>query len=252
VKERKADKNVAQVTLELAPDPASRHRNTGEAVRLRRRWSTGEGAQSQTRTFPPRQDFLLQYTVTLRGAARSVLQCQLAVTNLAQDTRVFSSGLHPYFAVEDADDVLVRAYNPGEVAGEGSREALLQGWYLDAAAERNVPEVERKGPPNVILVRDEQGELAIRGDTERVYMDAPERWCILDRRRKRKVVVSKSESFTEMVLWVPAPDALKDILREEERRFVCLEPANISVPRKHRIAPQQTWVGSMTVAHEAL
>jgi len=146
--------------------------------------------------------FKVTYCVTLTAATLTTV---LEVFNAGGEPIEFTTALHTYFAVPDVASV--------RVVG-------LQGLqYEDNTAGRAVS-------------REEPEELAISGEVDRVYIDAPER-VVLRTPERAELIVEKSTSFRDLVVWnlgeAKAP-SMADLGEGEWRPYVCLEAAAIAKP----------------------
>ncbi len=85
------------------------------------------------------------------------------------------------------------------------------------------------------------GAMRIDREVDRLHPDAPHR--VVVREPGREVVVD-FEGFTDVVAWNPWIDkaaAMNDLVPDEYREFLCVEPAVVAVPV--RLAPGATWRG---------
>lgn len=163
--------------------------------------------------------FRAEYLVRLDDA----LATTLSIVNIGDRPFHFQSSLHTYHRVGDVRRVRVEGV-------EGVR-------YL----ERRLDEAER-------VEGDEP--LRIRGETDRVYLRAPDRLRLHDEALERTVVVEK-EGFADVVVWNPWVDkarSLEDFGNEEYTSVLCIEPANVNEPI--HLDPGEEWSGMQRVRVE--
>ncbi len=143
-------------------------------------------------------EFRAVYSVTFD----SELSLELEVTNLGQTPVRFEEALHAYHRVGEIEKVRVRGLN-------GVR-------YLDKT------EANRQ--------KQQQGEIAIVSETDRVYFDTTNAIEIEDPALKRRTRVTKENSRTTVVWnpWVEKAHALSDLADDEWKRMLCIETSNVS------------------------
>jgi len=142
-------------------------------------------------------DFELRNRISLGES----LDLSLETRNCGQADLTITEALHSYFRVSDAGAVLIRGL-------EGRR-------YVDKAAGG------REGTQP-----DEP--LALAGEVDRVYLDAPGECVLDDPGLGRSIRVSTSGS-NSTVVWNPGPGKAKrldDFGDDDWRRMVCIETAN--------------------------
>jgi glucose-6-phosphate 1-epimerase len=115
--------------------------------------------------------FRAVYTVTFA----QTLSLRLAAQNRARHPIVFEEALHTYFAISDISDIAISG--------------LAGTTYIDKT------DAARRKPQTSDLV-------AITAETDRVYLDTPERCVIEDRGWQRRVVIDK-DGATLTVVWNP-------------------------------------------------
>ena len=172
-------------------------------------------ADAETRSIWP-YEFAVELEITL-GAS---LQMVLKVTNTDQRPFDFTSALHTYFRVSDIQQVRVQG---------------LRGLtYWDKVAGG--------------AEREETGEMvAITGETDRVYLNAPPEVRIHDADAGRSISLTK-RGFADLVVWNPwieKAQELDDLGDEEYRTMLCAEAAQVRVPV--RLAPGESWLGSQVL-----
>lgn len=151
----------------------------------------------------------LSVTVTAR-----TLQTTLHVTNLGDTALHFTAALHTYLRVDDLDAVRLRGL-------KGLR-------YRDSAAGN----AEH---------RQSDETLAIVGEVDRIYFNAPARLQLSDAGGTRLV---EQHGFTDTVVWNPGAvraAALADLPHNGWREFVCVEAAAVSPVQ---LQPGAHWSGS--------
>jgi len=143
-------------------------------------------------------EFRAVYSVTFD----SELSLELEVTNLGQTPVRFEEALHAYHRVGEIEKVRVRGLN-------GVR-------YLDKT------EANRQ--------KQQQGEIAIVSETDRVYLDTTNAIEIEDPALKRRTHVTKENSRTTVVWnpWIEKAHALSDLAGDEWKRMICIETSNVS------------------------
>jgi glucose-6-phosphate 1-epimerase len=94
---------------------------------------------------------------------------------------------------------------------------------------------------------DEGTALIASGETDRVYLAAPQRIRVRDERR---IVRVESRGFANVVVWNPGPagDEKYHFANGEWCRFICVEPATVFEPIV--LAPGATWEGRQELAVE--
>lgn len=123
----------------------------------------------------------------------------LTTENLDKECFVISQALHTYFAVGDIEKTQVRG--------------LSNHHYLDKV--ENFRE------------KLQIGEIFFAGETDRVYLDSPDKLFIEDSQWSRRIIVESVGSNTTIV-WNPweRVKELKDMTDDAYRHFVCVETAN--------------------------
>ena len=162
--------------------------------------------------------FRASLTARVRGQQ---LSTTLAIENTGSEPFHFAAALHTYLRVDDVRET--------EIIG------LLGGRYRVSSAPR-------------VLVTDAEQVLCIRGEVDRVYVDAPERLIV--REPYRQLVVSTT-NFPDVVIWNPGVDraaALADMEPDGERRMLCVEAA--AVQRRITLDARQRWSGTQVLTAE--
>lgn len=172
---------------------------------------------AQTRTLWP-HPFCLQLTVSL-GLA---LTLELTVKNPGSAPIPFQAALHTYFQVAD-----ITQTNLSGLQGAAFKDFL----HPELAAEaRKIVTFDR--------------------ETDRVYINAPNRVVLEDRENKRTIAIEKS-GMNDIVLWNPWIEKsrrLEDFDEEEYRHMVCVETGQICAPAM--LAPGAQWSGRTTFTCE--
>lgn len=129
-----------------------------------------------------------------------VLTMLLAVRNTGQGAFTFESALHTYLAVGDVRQC--------ELTGLEGRT------FID-----KVDKFQRK---------TQQGPIVITGETDRVYVNTPDRVTVNDRAGGRTLLVDKTGSQSTIVWnpWVEKARAMADFGDDEWPGMVCVETAN--------------------------
>lgn len=156
-------------------------------------------------------------TLTVRvGGSR--LDVALAVENTGASPFSFTCALHTYLRVRDIDQA--------EVAGlEGVR-------YRESSAP-------------AVLQTDESPSVRVRGELDRVYVDAP-RALVL--REPDRALGIESRAFPDVVLWNPGAQraaSLADMQPDGARSMLCVEAAAVQVPIT--LASGGRWHGAQTL-----
>ncbi|WP_194788704.1 D-hexose-6-phosphate mutarotase [Pseudomonas sp. UFMG81] len=129
------------------------------------------------------------------------LKLTLSSYNLGNTAVTLSQALHSYFAVSDVRQVRVEG-----VEGLGYIETLAN-WEQ----------------------RSQQGALGFAGETDRIYLDAPEQLSIVDPHWERRITLKAGGSRTA-VIWNPWTDRardLPDMADDGWQRMLCIETANV-------------------------
>ena len=143
-------------------------------------------------------EFRAVYSVTFD----SQLSLELEVTNLGQAPVRFEEALHAYHRVGDIEKVRVRG--------------------LDGVSYLDKTDANRQ--------KQQQREIAIVSETDRVYLDTTNAIEIEDPALKRRTRVTKENSRTTVVWnpWVGKAHALSDLADDEWKRMICIETSNVS------------------------
>ncbi|MNM82653.1 putative glucose-6-phosphate 1-epimerase [compost metagenome] len=130
---------------------------------------------------------------------------QLTITltsyNLDNVPVTISQALHSYFAVSDVREVQVEG-----VDGLG---------YIETLADW--------------VQRTQQGNLGFAGETDRIYLQAPEQLSIVDPNWNRRIRLSSSGSRSAVIWnpWIARAAELPDMADDGWQRMLCIETANV-------------------------
>ncbi|WP_293370450.1 D-hexose-6-phosphate mutarotase [Nevskia sp.] len=161
------------------------------------------------------QAFAAELRVLFGGTRLAV---SLSVLNSGDSAFAFTAALHSYLAVEAVDTVRVLG--------------LDRLRYRDTAGG-GVEHVESAE------------EVAIIGEVDRIYFDAPQE--LLMREPTGDLRIQQS-GFSDTVVWNPGPAKaalLADLDPGGWQRFLCIEAA--AVGRPVRLQPGERWVGTQTL-----
>ena len=145
------------------------------------------------------EPFRAIYTVNFA----QTLSLGLTVDNRARHPIVFEEALHTYFAISDISDVAI--------SGLGGTT------YIDKTdAARRKPQAA--------------DPVTITAETDRVYLDTPERCVIEDRGWRRRIVIEKDGSASTVVWnpWAEKGAAMADLGDPVWRGMVCVEAGNMA------------------------
>lgn len=129
------------------------------------------------------------------------LKVSLTMQNIGETPIAISQALHTYFTVSDVEKVTV--------------EGLAGRRYLDEA--------------NNQMAHAQQGDVTLKGEVDRAYLNTAETCTIHDLGLKRKIVIKKSGS-NATVVWNPGKkltEQMADIPNDSFRYMVCVEAATL-------------------------
>jgi glucose-6-phosphate 1-epimerase len=155
--------------------------------------------------------FSVKLIVTVGGPT---LRTELLVTNNDKNNFTFTGALHTYLLVNDINRLTI--------------ERLQDCMYKDAVS----------GESN--LFQNEE-ELMIKGEVDRIYVNAPKEVIIQEPDRKIKF---RCDGFKDIVVWNPGSEKCKgitDMEPEDYRRMVCVEAALVNEPQE--VPTGTTWSG---------
>lgn len=156
------------------------------------------------------------------GLEAGRLDIELEVNNTGDEAFSFSTALHTYLRVAEAE------------------EAAVQGL-------QNLAYVDRLAADTLNLERSTL--VQIDDEVDRIYQKPPQTLLVHDSGRDLAV---RLENFADVVLWNPWEDKcaeLPDMTAKDFRRMLCLEPANITTPIT--LPAGESWWGRQTLADVA-
>lgn len=136
----------------------------------------------------------------LKVTLGDTLQVTLSNRNLGPQPVTLSQALHTYFAVGDVRQVQVHGV-----------EGLA---YIETLADWEQ--------------RTQPGALTFAGETDRIYLDPPERLSIVDPRHDRRITLHTQGSRSAVIWnpWTERAKALPDMGDEAWQGMLCIETAN--------------------------
>lgn len=158
--------------------------------------------------------FRVEYTVLVGGNA---LQMELRVNNTGESSFGFQGALHTYLAVGNIEAIDIDGL-------DGSP-------YWDAT-------------DHLALKTQDQPKLRIAGETDRVYLDAPD---VVSLNEGERTLHVEKTGFRDIVVWNAwhTVSEMADMEPEDYRRYLCIEAA--AVQHEITIEPGQFWEGSQTL-----
>ncbi|MNE16806.1 putative glucose-6-phosphate 1-epimerase [compost metagenome] len=190
--------------------------------------SSGDSVRAEF-TLPASQGDLPGWPHIVELKLTIVMGEQLSITlssyNLDNVPVTLSQALHSYFAVSDVRQVQVEG-----VDGLSYIETLAN-WEQ----------------------RQQQGALGFAGETDRIYLQAPEQLSIVDPAWNRRVVITAKGSRTAVIWnpWTERAAELPDMAEDGWQRMLCIETANV-VDDLVTLAPGATHSLSLTIGSQAL
>ena len=153
------------------------------------------------------------------------LELELSSQNLGDQPVALSQALHSYFAVSDIRDVSVEG-----LAGRRYIETL-EGWDE----------------------RQQQGDLRFTGETDRIYLDLPERLTLIDPGWQRRINLQASRSASAVLWnpWIDKAQRLSQFADDAWQRMLCIETANVLGDRV-RLQPGERHSLQLKISVEAL
>lgn len=143
------------------------------------------------------------FALTYRAVFGGELSLRLVVRNTSPQVATFEAALHSYFAVSDVESASISGL---EASG-----------FIDKTAHmRRCPAAGAK--------------LRLTGETDRVYLDVPDRLAISDPGWSRRITIDKNGAASTIV-WNPWPEkaaAMADLGADNWRGFVCVETGNVA------------------------
>ncbi|UVL61619.1 D-hexose-6-phosphate mutarotase [Pseudomonas sp. B21-032] len=156
-------------------------------------------------TLPDTQGNLPGWPHNVELTLTIVMAEQLSITlssyNLDNVPVTISQALHSYFAVSDVREVKVEGVD-----------SLA---YIETLADWEQ--------------RQQQGALGFAGETDRIYLQAPEQLSIVDPAWNRRVVITAQGSSTAVIWnpWTERAAELPDMADDGWQRMLCIETANV-------------------------
>jgi len=162
--------------------------------------------------------FEVRYSVTLDGP--DSVSTSLTVINTSdKETMEFTTALHTYFRCPKVADVKLLG---------------LQGVTYEDSTKAREKAVQ------------EEEELSIEGEVDRVYLNTPSEAYIVDKPNGRALKILKM-GFEDAVVWnigAERAGGLKDLGAGEWQNYVCYEAAKIGKPAK--LGPKTSWTAGQT------
>jgi glucose-6-phosphate 1-epimerase len=178
----------------------------------RARWALQDSAA--TRAIWP-HPFRCELGVEIGGAQ---LRVSLNVTNSGDAPMIFTAALHSYLRVAAIEEVRVLG---------------LKGLRYRDSANGNAEHIERAD------------QLAIVGEVDRIYFDAPAQLELIEPARRLHI---EQQGFSDSVVWNPGAEkgaTLADMEEHGYQRMLCIEAAVIGRPV--HLAAGESWAGSQTL-----
>lgn len=175
-----------------------------------------ETDQEEVKKWP--HQFSATYTVTLSLAG---LETNLQVANTGETEFDFTMAFHNYIKSSDIADTRVFGYE-------------------------NVKFFDRlQGDKECGPEEDTGSGLMLAGETDRIYLDAPDELAAFDFGTLSVFKLKKTGTLPDCTLWNPFGEGGCD---PGWKNFVCIEPASIVKPTK--LQPGERWVGSQLLGLE--
>ena len=129
------------------------------------------------------------------------LQINLTSHNRGTDSVTISQALHSYFAVSDVRNVHVEGVDG------------LQ--YIETLDNWNTA--------------TQQGDLRFSGETDRIYLNTPDKLSIVDPAWERRIELTARGSRTAVIWnpWIERAAAFSDMADDGWQRMLCIETANV-------------------------
>jgi glucose-6-phosphate 1-epimerase len=186
----------------------------GESVSL----VLGLSSSPQTKQFWD-ADFDAEIEFQLSNSFQQIFR----VANTGQDALSFQCAFHTYFSIEDIVEVEI--------------EGLSQKSFLDNTKNRESD-------------KDHRAHITFQEETDRIYQESAQNLRIADRKGKKSFLIEQT-SMRDAVVWNPWSERcaqIADLELEDYKRFVCVEPGNVSNPIA--LGPGETWRGSQILKVE--
>jgi glucose-6-phosphate 1-epimerase len=137
-----------------------------------------------------------------RVAFGQELRLELVLTNTGERALRFEEALHAYHRVGHIEKVRLRG---------------LDGVHYVDKTDRNQDKAQ-------------QGDIVIRTETDRVYLNTKHEMELEDPVLRRRIRVAKENSFTSVIWnpWVQKARSLSDLGDDEWKQMVCIESSNVA------------------------
>ena len=162
------------------------------------------------------------FRAELRVELGNTLEMTFTVDNTGDRAFEFTCALHTYFRVADVAQADVRGLDAVR-------------FHDKVTGERHVGFGDR---------------LRFTGETDRIYVRAPDQLSVRDQAERRTVMVRK-RGFPDAVVWNPGAAKareISDLGEDAYRNFVCVEAACAAEPV--RLEPGGRWEGGQVIAME--
>ena len=170
-------------------------------------------SEATRRTWP--FAFVAELKVVIGGRQLTIA---LTITNTGAQDFTFTSALHTYLRVADAQQTVIE-----NLAGLRYRDQVL--------GNSEHVQVDRS--------------LGFQGEVDRIYFNAPKTLFVRESDRTLQVT---AEGFPDVVIWNPGADkgaALSDLEPNGYQQMVCVEAAAIAAPI--RLNAHESWRGSQSL-----
>lgn len=151
----------------------------------------------------------------------SGLETKLTITNKDDKPFSFTSAFHNYFKTTDVKDSRVFGFENKK-------------WL------NRLEDDKEMGPQE-----DTGAGILLTGETDRIYLDAPEELAVFDFASLKVLKIKKTSTLPEATLWNPYGAEGAD---PGWKQFLCIEPACIQSPAV--LQPGESWVGAQLLGVE--
>lgn len=153
------------------------------------------------------------------------LHLSLTSHNRSQAAVALSQALHSYFAISDIRQVTVEGLNGCPYI------ETLDAWQQ----------------------RQQQGDLAFDGETDRIYLNLPPTLCLRDPGLSRRIILQARGSRSAVLWnpWIAKAQRLSQFADDAWQRMVCIETANV-LEDMVRLDPGASHTLSVSIGVEAL
>ena len=128
------------------------------------------------------------------------LTVNLTTKNVGQQPIIINQALHTYFKTSDIEDIEIQGLN--DVT------------YLNKLT--------------AFSASKQQGDITVKGEIDRVYIDVPKTVTLIDKGYGRDITIS-GQGSNSTVVWNPGPETIKpfsDLPNSAYQAFICIETAN--------------------------